>query len=198
MNMLDEATTTTCCRLGEQKRSGPRWQCCGAGSGSIGYRGRCIPIGRTFYKRQPTEEESACEEKRPRRSLGACAKRLEIEIIAASSPQAKGRVERAATGSIRIGWVKKLRRRGIEIRKRRMNTWKRNIFQNTIVVLHGKRLDRRTTSRKDAEHSEAERSLPVREGTMDQQRLGGAIPRAFSAAQKTAEQASYGPTRAKA
>jgi Transposase DDE domain group 1 len=46
----------------------------------------------------------------------------------------------------------------------------------------------RELSCKDAEPSEAERSLPVRDGTMDQQRLGGAIPRAFSATQ-TAEPA---------
>jgi len=41
-------------------------------------------------------------------------------------------------------------------------------------------------SRSGTERSEAERGLPVRDGTMDQQRLGGAVPGAFSTTQ-TAE-----------
>ena len=38
-------------------------------------------------------------------------------------------------------------------------------------------------TRSGTKRSEAERGLPARDGTMDQQRLGGAVPGAFSATQ---------------
>src|SRR4030081_1512997 len=70
-----------------KKRSGRRRECCAAGSSATECRRPCTPTGRT------------------------CAK-LGIGIIAASSPQAKGRVERAH-GTHQDRLVKKLRLAGI-------------------------------------------------------------------------------------
>jgi hypothetical protein len=112
MNMVDDATTTTCCRLGEQETI---WAAVGVLRSWIGKYG--IPRAlytdwKNVYKRQPTEGERL-RGKAPTTQFGRMCERLEIEIIAASSPQAKGRVERS-NGVHQDRLVKKLRRRGIE------------------------------------------------------------------------------------
>jgi transposase len=112
MNMVDDATTTTCCRLGEQETI---WAAVGVLRSWIGKYG--VPRAlytdwKNVYKRQPTEGERL-RGKAPTTQFGRMCERLEIEIIAASSPQAKGRVERS-NGVHQDRLVKKLRRRGIE------------------------------------------------------------------------------------
>jgi transposase len=93
MNMVDDATTTTCCRLGEQETI---WAAVGVLRCWIGKYG--VPRAlytdwKNVYKRQPTERERL-QGKAPTTHFGRMCERLEIRIIAASSPQAKGRVER--------------------------------------------------------------------------------------------------------
>jgi transposase len=111
MNMVDDATTTTCCRLGEQETI---WAAVGVLRCWIGKYG--VPRAlytdwKNVYKRQPTERERL-QGKAPTTHFGRMCERLEIRIIAASSPQAKGRVERN-NGVHQDRLVKKLRRQGI-------------------------------------------------------------------------------------
>ena len=67
---------------------------------------------KNVYKREPTERERL-RGKAPTTQFGRMCERLEIRIIAASSPQAKGRVERN-NGVHQDRLVKKLRRQGIQ------------------------------------------------------------------------------------
>jgi transposase len=112
MNMVDDATTRTCCRLGEQETI---WAAVGVLRSWIGKYG--VPRAlytdwKNVYKRQPSERERL-RGKAPTTQFGGMCERLEIRIIAASSPQAKGRVERN-NGVHQDRLVKKLRRQGIQ------------------------------------------------------------------------------------
>jgi hypothetical protein len=112
MNMVDDATGTTCSRLGEQETM---WAAVGVLRCWIGKYG--VPRAlytdwKNVYKRQPTEGERM-QGKAPTTQFGRMCERLEIGIIAASSPQAKGRVERN-NGVHQDRLVKKLRRQGIQ------------------------------------------------------------------------------------
>src|SRR5260370_1374391 len=91
MNMVDDATATTCCRLGEQETI---WSAVGVLRSWIEKYG--VPRAlytdwKNVYKREPTEKERL-RGKAPTTQLGGMCERLEIRIIAASSPQAKRRV----------------------------------------------------------------------------------------------------------
>src|SRR5712675_887571 len=112
MNMVDDATGTTCGRLGEQETI---WAAVGVLRCWIGKYG--VPRAlytdwKNVYKRQPTERERQ-QGKAPTTQFGRMGERLEIRIIAANSPQAKGRVERN-NGVHQDRLVKKLRRKGIQ------------------------------------------------------------------------------------
>jgi transposase len=112
MNMVDDATGTTESRLGEQETM---WAAVGVLRSWIGKYG--VPRAlytdwKNVYKRRPTEREKL-QGKAPTTQFGRMCERLEIRIIAASSPQAKGRVERN-NGVHQDRLVKKLRRQGIQ------------------------------------------------------------------------------------
>ena len=94
-----------------RRRSGWRSMCCAAGSRRIAYRWRSIRIGRTWYVRPPNVEEQVTRAV-PLTQFGRMCASLGIQIIAASSPQAKGRVERNH-GTHQDRLVKKLRRLAI-------------------------------------------------------------------------------------
>jgi transposase len=111
MNMVDDATAKTCCRLGEQESI---WAAVGVLRSWIvkyGVPRALYTDWKNVYKRQPTEAERQ-RGAAPTTQFGRMCERLEIEIIAASSPQAKGRVERS-NGVHQDRLVKKLRRQGI-------------------------------------------------------------------------------------
>src|SRR3984893_10151512 len=111
MNMADDATGTTSCRMGEQETI---WTGAGGLRGWIGQEGgpRALYTDwKNVYKRQPTKSESL-RGRAATTQFGRMCERLEIRIIAASSPQAKGRVERN-NGVHQDRLVKKLRRQGI-------------------------------------------------------------------------------------
>jgi hypothetical protein len=95
-------------------------------------------------KREPTERERQ-QGKAPTTQFGRMCERLEIRIIAANSPQAKGRAERN-NGVHQDLLVKKLRRKGIQDYEPRMRICKRIIFLSTTDDLRGKRRDPRTTT----------------------------------------------------
>lgn len=101
MNLVDDATSTTLCQLGEQETI---WAAAGALRRWIELYG--VPQAlytdwKNVYVREPTAKELVTGEV-PRTQFGRMCARLEIRIIAASSPQAKGRVG-AVTGRTRIG-----------------------------------------------------------------------------------------------
>src|ERR1700741_109187 len=112
MNMVDDATGDTNCRMGEQETI---WAAAGVLRSWIEKHG--VPRAlytdwKNVYKREPTERERQ-QGKAPTTQFGRMCERLEIRIIAANSPQAKGRVERN-NGVHQDRLVKKLRRKGIQ------------------------------------------------------------------------------------
>jgi transposase len=88
MNMVDDATGITCSRLGEQETI---WAAVGVlrlWIEKYGVPRALYTDWKNVYKRQPTEGERL-RGKAPTTQFGRMCERLEICIIAASSPQAK-------------------------------------------------------------------------------------------------------------
>lgn len=111
MNMVDDATGTTLLRFGEQETI---WAAVGvlrAWIEKYGVPRALYTDWKNVYKRQPTSAEEAAGEAGHTHFGRMCAK-LGIEIIAASTPQAKGRVERS-NGTQQDRLIKKMRLRGI-------------------------------------------------------------------------------------
>jgi hypothetical protein len=111
MNLVDDATSTTLCRLGEQETI---WAAVGvlrAWMEKYGVPRALYTDWKNVYVREPTAKEllhgtSALTQ------FGRMCERLGIRIIAAGSPEAKGRVERNH-GTHQDRLVKKLRRKKI-------------------------------------------------------------------------------------
>ncbi len=111
MNMVDDATGTTLARIGEQETI---WAAVGVLEAWIAAYG--VPCALyTDWKNVYVREATSAEQMRgevPLTQFGRMCQELGIKIIAASSPQAKGRVERNH-GTHQDRLVKKLRRKGI-------------------------------------------------------------------------------------
>jgi len=111
IDMVDDATSTTWAQLGEQETI---WAVADALRAWIERNG--VPQSlyvdwKNLYKRAATEKEQLRGQE-PVTQFGRMCAKLGIEVIAASSPQAKGRVERQH-GTHQDRLVKKLRRKGI-------------------------------------------------------------------------------------
>jgi hypothetical protein len=111
MNMVDDATGTTLCRMGKEETI---WAAVGVLRAWIKRYG--VPQAlytdwKNVYVREPNAQEKLRGEE-PVTQFGRMCRELGIEIIAASSPQAKGRVERNH-GTHQDRLVKKLRRKKI-------------------------------------------------------------------------------------
>ena len=111
MDLVDDATNTTLARLGEEETI---WAAAGALRAWIERYG--VPLKlyvdwKSLYKRSATAQERLRGEEPITQFGGMCGK-LGIELIAANSPQAKGRVERVH-GTHQDRLVKKLRRKKI-------------------------------------------------------------------------------------
>lgn len=111
MNLVDDATSTTLCRMGEQETI---WTAVGVLNAWINKYG--VPRAlytdwNNVYVREPTAKE-LLHGKPGLTQFGRMCERLGIKIIAAGSPQAKGRVERNH-GTHQDRMVKKLRRKKI-------------------------------------------------------------------------------------
>ncbi len=111
MNLVDDATSTTLCRLGEQETI---WAAAGALRRWIERYG--VPQvlytdWKNVYVREPTAKELVTGAA-PHTQFGRMCARLGMRILAASSPQAKGRVERSH-GTHQDRLIKKLRRKNI-------------------------------------------------------------------------------------
>jgi len=111
MDLVDDATNTTLARLGEEETI---WAAAGALRAWIERYG--VPHllyvdWKNLYKRGATPKERLRGEE-PTTQFGRMCEKLGIRLIAASSPQAKGRVERVH-GTHQDRLVKKLRRKKI-------------------------------------------------------------------------------------
>ncbi len=111
IDLVDDATSTTLARLGEQETI---WAVATALRAWIGRYG--VPLAlyvdwKNLYKRGATPREQLRGEE-PITQFGRMCAKLGIELIAASSPQAKGRVERNH-GTHQDRLIKKLRRKQI-------------------------------------------------------------------------------------
>jgi len=111
IDMVDDATNTTWARLGEQETI---WAVGDALRAWIERYG--VPLAlyvdwKNLYKRPATPKERLRGEE-PVTQFGRMCAKLGIEVIAANSPQAKGRVERVH-GTHQDRLVKKLRRKEI-------------------------------------------------------------------------------------
>jgi len=111
IDMVDDATNTTWAQLGEQETI---WAVADALRAWIERYG--VPLAlyvdwKNLYKRAATPKERLRGEE-PITQFGRMCAKLGIALIAAHSPQAKGRVERVH-GTHQDRLVKKLRRRGI-------------------------------------------------------------------------------------
>ena len=103
MNLVDDATGRTLARLGAQETI---WAAVDALRRWIEAYG--VPLAlytdwKNVYVREPNAEEQATGAV-PLTQFGRMCAALGIQIIAASSPQAKGRVEGGITAPIRIAW----------------------------------------------------------------------------------------------
>src|SRR5712691_8594070 len=111
MNMTDDATSEVELRLGEEETI---WAAANTLRAWIEKNG--VPQGlyvdwKNLYKRAPTKREQLRGEE-PVTQFGRMCGKLGIEIIAAGSPQAKGRVERNH-GTHQDRLIKKMRRKKI-------------------------------------------------------------------------------------
>jgi hypothetical protein len=111
MNMVDDATSTTQARMSKEETI---WAAAGVLRAWIRHYG--VPRAlytdwKNVYKRKATPGEQLRGEV-PVTQFGRMCQKLDIRIIAASSPQAKGRVERNH-GTHQDRLIKKLRRKGI-------------------------------------------------------------------------------------
>ncbi len=111
MDLVDDATNTTLARLGEEETI---WAAAGALRAWIERYGvpmRLYVDWKNLYKRGANAQERLRGEE-PITQFGRMCAKLGIELVAANSPQAKGRVERAH-GTHQDRLVKKLRRKRI-------------------------------------------------------------------------------------
>jgi transposase len=111
MNLVDDATSTTLCRMGDQETI---WAAVGvlrAWMEKYGVPRALYTDWKNVYVREPTAKE-LLHGKPSLTQFGRMSERLGIKIIAAGSPEAKGRVERNH-GTHQDRLVKKLRRKKI-------------------------------------------------------------------------------------
>jgi transposase len=112
MNMVDDATGTTLAMFCEQETIWAAVRILRAWIESYGVPRALYTDWKNVYKRKPTEQECV-DGTVPVTQFGRMCARLGIVIIAASSPQAKGRVERNH-GTHQDRLVKKLRLKRID------------------------------------------------------------------------------------
>jgi hypothetical protein len=113
MDMVDDATGTTMGLMSEEETTAAAMEVLWAWVEKYGIPKALYVDRKTVYitQREPTVEEQLAGEEALTQFGKACQK-LGIEIVAANSPQAKGRVERRH-GVYQDRWVKELRLAGI-------------------------------------------------------------------------------------
>jgi transposase len=111
MNMTDDATSAVELRLGEEETIWAAANILRAWIEHYGVPQALYVDWKNVYKRAPTQREQLRGEE-PVTQFGRMCEKLGIEIIAAGSPQAKGRVERNH-GTHQDRLIKKMRRKKI-------------------------------------------------------------------------------------
>ncbi len=153
MNMVDDATSTVEARLGEQETI---WAAARVLRQWIEKYG--VPLAlytdwKNVYVREPTEKEQR-HGKVPVTHFGRMCRKLDIRIIAANSPQAKGRVERG-NGTHQDRLIKKMGRKKI-----RTHEAANRFLQEEYLAQHNARFAREPASPQDYHRkSPAEREL---------------------------------------
>jgi transposase len=137
MHMVDDATSTVTCQFSREETI---WAAVGVLRVWIEYYG--VPRAlytdwKNVYVRAGTEGEK-CEGRVPLTQFGRMCGKLGIRIIAANSPQAKGRVERVH-GTHQDRLVKKLRLAGWLATTRPIVIWQSTISPRTTDATHGRR-----------------------------------------------------------
>ncbi len=147
MDLVDDATHTTLARLGKEETI---WAAAGALRAWIERYG--VPLKlyvdwKNLYKRGATAQERLRGEE-PITQFGRMCAKLGIELIAAHSPQAKGRVERLH-GTHQDRLVKKLRRKQIA------NAEQANAYLQAEYLPEHNRRFRRVAARPEDYHRRA-------------------------------------------
>jgi transposase len=153
IDMVDDATNTTWAQLGEQETI---WAVADALRAWIERYG--VPLAlyvdwKNLYKRPATPSERMRGEE-PITQFGRMCGKLGIELIAASSPQAKGRVERVH-GTHQDRLVKKLRRKGI------ISHEAANVYLGSEYLAEHNRRFARAAARKEDYHRRAPRAAEL-------------------------------------
>ena len=107
MNMVDDATGKTLSQLHQQETTWAAADVLRAWIEKYGIPHRLYTDWKNVYLREPTAKEELRGEE-PLTQFGRMCQKLEVKIIGASSPQAKGRVERS-NGTQQDRLIKKLR-----------------------------------------------------------------------------------------
>ncbi|GAC1690721.1 MAG: ISNCY-like element ISTde1 family transposase [Candidatus Acidiferrum sp.] len=155
MNMTDDATSEVELRLGEEETI---WAAANTLRGWIEKHG--VPQAlyvdwKNVYKRAPTQREQLRGEE-PVTQFGGMCEKLGIEIIAAGSPQAKGRVERNH-GTHQDRLIKKMRRKKIRTHEQA------NVYlQQEYLPEHNERF-RRAAAEAENYHRQAASEAELRE-----------------------------------
>jgi len=111
MTMVDDATGRTLLRLGEEETTWAAAELLQAWIATYGVPAALYADWKNVYQRAPTNNERARGDA-PLTQFGRMCTKLGIRLIGASSPQAKGRVERNH-GTHQDRLIKKLRLKGI-------------------------------------------------------------------------------------
>src|SRR6202521_2323423 len=153
IDLVDDATSTTWARLGEQETI---WAVADALRAWIERYG--VPQSgyvdwKNLYKRVATPKEQLRGEE-PVTQFGRMCARLGIEVIAASSPQAKGRVERQH-GTHQDRLVKKLRRKEIASHQAA------NVYLETEYLVEHNRRFARAAAKAEDYHRRAPRAAEL-------------------------------------
>ena len=107
MNMVDDATSTTLSQMYQEETTWAAADVLRAWIEKYGISQRLYTDWKNVYVREPTAKEELAGEE-PLTQFGRMCQKLDVKIIGASSPQAKGRVERS-NGTQQDQLIKKLR-----------------------------------------------------------------------------------------
>jgi len=179
---------------GKKRRSGQRPQCC-----RPGFRIWCAPGTLYGLEECVPRKATSAEQLRgkvPVPQFGRMCQKLGIRILAASSPQAKGRVERIH-GVHQDRLIKKLRRKGIDSYAGSERVSGKRVpagAQPTFYPAGGKAGG---LSRAKADGPRASPDFPHRDRANDQQRLGDPAREPFSANCSLLASGAMGPRKAR-
>lgn len=142
MNMVDDATSTVEAHLGEQETIWAAVRVLRQWIEKYGVPLALYTDWKNVYVREPTEKEQL-HGKVPVTQFGRICQKLDIRIIAANSPQAKGRVERG-NGTHQDRLVKKMGRKKI-----RTHEAANRFLQEEYLAQHNARFARAPASPED-------------------------------------------------